>query len=194
MKFKNFDIADVFGLNDIEQAKRYIGKKGYFADTLEMLDRTLTNCSTCLKEKLCCIGNLEKDFGYYCTKTSSKTIIGFRYFLPLDKVRKEYICDFNADSLDDVKYRACKNIVEVMELLDKEEHGSNLVGTIIYIRHKITKTTETAMITNVQRRSNGEYLLIFGNAGYTLNDLFNCIDIRIKGKYQPFGVEVKEND
>lgn len=27
MKFKNFDIADVFGPNDIDQAKAYIGKR-----------------------------------------------------------------------------------------------------------------------------------------------------------------------
>lgn len=27
MKFKNFDIADVIGCNDVEQAKAYIGKK-----------------------------------------------------------------------------------------------------------------------------------------------------------------------
>lgn len=27
MKFKNFDIEDVFGPNDSEQAKAYIGKK-----------------------------------------------------------------------------------------------------------------------------------------------------------------------
>lgn len=35
MKFKNFDIEDVFGFDDTEQAKAYIGKKGYYADHIE---------------------------------------------------------------------------------------------------------------------------------------------------------------
>lgn len=37
MKFKNFDIEDVFGPNDLEQA--YINANGFFANDLEDLDR-----------------------------------------------------------------------------------------------------------------------------------------------------------
>ena len=190
MKFKNFDIADVIGFNDAEQAKAYTGKKGYYTDHIEQLDELIENkrhigTLYSIVDKADTFERLIVgcEFDYHCPYT---------YFLPLDKVKKEYTCDFNTAPLDDVKYRACKDIRDVMDLLDKEEHGSNLVGTIIHIRHKITETTETAMITNVLRRSDGEYHLIFGNAGYTLNDLFNCVDILIKGKYQPFGIEVKD--
>lgn len=39
MKFKNFNIADVLGPDDIKQAKQYVGKKGYYANHIEILDR-----------------------------------------------------------------------------------------------------------------------------------------------------------
>jgi hypothetical protein len=42
MKFKNFDIEDVFGFDDAEQAKAYIGKKGYYADHIEKLEDSNT--------------------------------------------------------------------------------------------------------------------------------------------------------
>lgn len=54
-------------------------------------------------------------------------------------------------------------------------------------------TTETAMITKVRRYGNGTYQLIFGNVGYSFADLFNSIEILLNGRYQPFGVEVKDD-
>lgn len=45
MKFRNFNIEDVFSSNDAEQAKAYIGKKGYYADYIEDLDDYIENKS-----------------------------------------------------------------------------------------------------------------------------------------------------
>ena len=185
----NFDVKDVKSWANRKDVK--IGAEGYFCHDINKLRNNENEYIKPVKSKLSAIrDNYATCFQIDNGRDGDNV---FPFFLPLDKVKKEYTCDFNALPLDDVKYRACKDIRDVMKLLDKEEHGNNLVGTIIHIRHKITETTETAMITNVQRRSDGEYHLIFGNAGYTLNDLFDCIDILINGKYQPFGVEVKDD-
>ena len=84
MKFKNFDIADVIGCNDTEQAKAYIGKKGYYADHLEQLDDFIEN---------------NRHIGTWHSITSRDTlerlIVGcecdypcpYTYFLPLEKVK-----------------------------------------------------------------------------------------------------------
>ena len=69
----------------------------------------------------------------------------FGFFLPVDAVKEEK------------KYRACKDIRDVMKLLDKEEHRNNLVGTIIHIRHKITETTETALSVSVSTRGRAAF-------------------------------------
>lgn len=85
MKFKNFDIADVFGPNDTEQAKQYIGKKGYYADYIEQLDDFIENNRR--------IGTLHS---ITSKDTFERLIVGcefdypcpYTYFLPLDKVKK----------------------------------------------------------------------------------------------------------
>lgn len=85
MKFKNFDIEDVLSTDDTKEAVKYIGKKGYYADSLESLDRYIED-----KEHI--------DYLYSIAKSKSpKFVIGFswnttctfcNYFLPLEKVKK----------------------------------------------------------------------------------------------------------
>ena len=41
MEFKNFEIRDVLGPETIEQAQKYVGKAGYFADSLVELERVI---------------------------------------------------------------------------------------------------------------------------------------------------------
>ena len=85
MRFKNFDIADVIGCNDVEQAKAYTGKKGYYADHLEQLDDFIENNRH--------IGTLHS---ITSKDTFERLIVGcefdypcpYTYFLPLDKVKK----------------------------------------------------------------------------------------------------------
>lgn len=187
MKFKNFDVADVFGPDDVEQAKSYVGMLGYFEDDLEDLDNAIAY-SPEQRYKLVRIKQIRCDSKYVMGPCS------FKYFLPLENVKsKEYTCDFKTEPTEkDINYRPCKSLKEVMDLLDKEKHGSNLVGTIIHIRHKSTMTVDTTMITNIKRYSNGEYQLVISNAGYSFIDLFNNIEILLNGSYQPFGVEAKD--
>ena len=85
MKFKNFDIADVIGCNDIEQARAYTGKKGYYADHIEQLDDFIENNKH--------IGTLHS---IASKDTFERLIVGcefdypcpYTYFLPLEKVQK----------------------------------------------------------------------------------------------------------
>lgn len=99
MKFKNFDIADVIGCNDVEQAKAYTGKKGYYADHLEQLDdfiETNRRIGTLysIADKADTFERLIVgcEFDYHCPWT---------YFLPLDKVKKTVSAE-KESSLNDV--------------------------------------------------------------------------------------------
>ena len=99
----------------------------------------------------------------------------FKYFLPLRKVKsKEYTCDFKAEPTEkDINYRPCKNLIELMDLLDEEEHGSRLVGTTICIRHKLkTRMIESSIITSVKRDCDGNWLLYLGDKFHSLVELF----------------------
>lgn len=84
MKLRNFSLEDVFGPNDTEQAKQYIGKKGYYADYIEDLDDYIENKSHI--DKLYAI---DEDLGIF------RYLIGrsydynnYNYFLPLEKLKK----------------------------------------------------------------------------------------------------------
>lgn len=181
MKFKNFDTEDVLGPNDLEQA--YINADGFFANDLEDLDRLHYFSKLTYT---CKIGA-----GGYTSEQGDS----FKYFLPLDKLkRREYFCDFKTEPTEkDINYRPCKNLIELMDLLDEEEHGSCLVGTTIYIRHKLkTRMIESSIITSVKRDCDGNWLLYLGDKFHSLVELFNHYDILLKGGYQPFGVKVDE--
>lgn len=84
MKFKHFNIEDVFSTDDTKEAVKYIGKKGYYAEFLESLDRYIED-----KKHIDYLYSIEKS-------KSPRLIIGFsydhctfsKYFLPLEKVKK----------------------------------------------------------------------------------------------------------
>ena len=73
MKFKNFDIADVFGPGEIEQAKGYVGMLGYFEDELDDLD----NVITCFPEQIYKLVRIKQAY------SNNKYVMGscsFKYF------------------------------------------------------------------------------------------------------------------
>lgn len=59
MEFKNFEIRDVLGPETIEQAQKYVGKAGYFADSLVELERVIDK-----KDNLLSYGKLRKTTDY----------------------------------------------------------------------------------------------------------------------------------
>ena len=81
MKFKNFNLEDVLGRDETEEAKVYVGKLGYFANDLDDLDHTITYIPEQTHE-LVAIKQTGTD-NKYVTRSRA-----FKYFLPLDKVKK----------------------------------------------------------------------------------------------------------
>lgn len=185
MKFKNFDVADVFGFNDIVQAKAYIGKKGYYADHIEKLDDYIEN--------KCNIGTLysidKKPDIYHFVISGSHAYSGYyTYFLPLDKVKKTE----PAETKVTYRYRPFRTVAEVDELLAKDSvRHYCFVGSDLYLRYKakpnITKHIE---ITNLEVDTNTNELRFIN--GFTPRHLTKNFDIKIAGRWLPFGVKVNE--
>lgn len=85
MEFKNLEIRDVLGPETIEQAQKYVGKAGYFADSLVELERVIDK-----KDNLLSYGKLRKTTDYHYLLGGSEGLphIVFRYFLPEDRVKR----------------------------------------------------------------------------------------------------------
>lgn len=185
MKFKNFDIEDVFGPNDTEQAKAYIGKKGYYADHIEKLDDYIENKIHI--DTLYTI-NKSRDIYRFMVGCSYDYCGYYTYFLPLEKVKKTEPTETKVT----YRYRPFRTIAEVDELLAKDtvKHYC-FVGSDLYLRYKakpnITKHIE---ITNLEVDTNTNELRFIN--GFTTNHLAKNFDIKIAGGWLPFGVEVKE--
>ena len=81
MKFKNFNLEDVLGRDETEEAKVYVGKLGYFANDLDDLDHAITYIPEQTHE-LVTIKQTNTDNKYV------DRLRAFKYFLPLDKVKK----------------------------------------------------------------------------------------------------------
>ena len=81
MKFKNFNLEDVLGRDETEEAKVYVGKLGYFANDLDDLDHAITYIPEQTHELVTIKQN--------CTDNKYvDRLRAFKYFLPLDKVKK----------------------------------------------------------------------------------------------------------
>lgn len=185
MKFKNFDIADVFGPNDIDQAKAYIGKKGYCADRIEQFDDYIENKSHI--DTLYTI-NKSRDIYRFMVGCSYDYCGYYTYFLPLEKVKKTEPTETKVT----YRYRPFRTIAEVDALLAKDsvKHYC-FVGSDLYLRYKakpnITKHIE---ITNLEVDTNTNELRFIN--GFTPRHLTKNFDIKIAGRWLPFGVEVKD--
>lgn len=187
MKFKHFDIADVIGCNDVEQAKAYTGKKGYYADHLEQLDDFIETNRR--------IGTLysitsRDSFGHLIVGCEFDYPCLYNYFLPLDKVKKTEPAETKAT----YRYRPFRTVAEVDELLAKDNVKHYCyVGSDLCLRYKakpnITKHIE---ITNLEVDTNTNELRFIN--GFTPRHLTKNFDIKIAGRWLPFGVEVTENE
>ena len=185
MKFKNFDIADVIGCNDVEQAKAYTGKKGYYADHLEQLDDFIENNRH--------IGTLHS---ITSKDTFERLIVGcefdypcpYTYFLPLDKVKKTESIGPKVT----YRYRPFRTVAEVDELLVKDNVKHYCyVGSDLYLRYKVyPNITKHIEITNLEVDTNTNELRFIN--GFTPRHLAENYDIKIAGCWLPFGVEVKD--
>lgn len=185
MKLRNFNLEDVFGSNDVEQAKAYIGKKGYCADYIEDLDDYIENKSHI--DKLYAI---DENLGlfHYVVGCSYDYSGNYNYFLPLEKVKKTE----PAETKVTYRYRPFRTVAEVDELLAKDsvKHYC-FVGSDLYLRYKAKPNiTKHIVITNLEVDTNTCELRFIN--GFTPRHLTKNFDIKIAGGWLPFGVEVKD--
>lgn len=185
MKFKNFDIEDVFGFDDAEQAKAYIGKKGYYADHIEKLDDYIENKSHI--DTLYTI-NKSRDIYRFMVGCSYDYCGYYTYFLPLEKVKKTEPTETKVT----YRYRPFRTVAEVDELLVKDNVKHYCyVGSDLYLRYKVyPNITKHIEITNLEVDTNTNELRFIN--GFTPRHLAENYDIKIAGCWLPFGVEVKD--
>ncbi len=185
MKFKNFDVADVFGPNDIEDVKAYIGKKGYYTDSVELLDHFIEN-----KKHIDTLYSIEKanDLQRFIVGSSFDCCGYYTFFLPLDKVKKTESIGPKVT----YRYRPFRTVAEVDELLVKDNVKHYCyVGSDLYLRYKVyPNITKHIEITNLEVDTNTNELRFIN--GFTPRHLAENYDIKIAGCWLPFGVEVKD--
>lgn len=155
---------------DIEEAKQYIGKKGYFSDYLNVY----ANINTMGKEDV--LQSLDE---HLLDKHHDETFLvahnKWKFFLPAEWVKEP-----------EKKYRPF-TLAEWIE-----QHG---IGEVIHYRCKSPKIELRHMYTgyahgidaDIKNTTSGTMTL--GNVSHTLDDLFEDYEIEFNGEWVPFGIK-----
>lgn len=171
----NFDIKDVKSWANRHDVK--VGDKGYFSNRIDFLeDKNIDQLS-----KLDLIYDNRADC--FSAKDFYKT---FDFFLPLDAVK---------DEQKEKKYRPFKTIREIEDTLNKNVnvHQAICVGEDIFLRYKENKNLiKHLLITNIDKDINTKEVSLINT--FSPQDLFNMFEIRLSGKWLPFGVEVEDDE
>ena len=164
---KIFDIKDVFSWSNAEEAKQYIGKQGYFANTMTQLRDSIN------KNEVYILCKIFEDVGNCFYTTESSHSIGYDFFLPVDKVKEVE---------EEKKYRPFKSVNEFQQYYK--------VGYILHLKDKEDDTEEHTLITSIIFDKNEPCIVLgsYSNRGFTLDKLFEKYEVKQNGKYQPFGV------
>ena len=163
---KTFDKKDVLSWSNAEDAKQYIGKYCYFADSLRYLKTIINEDKKYILKK---VSNNEKDMvqGVFCDVDGDF----WGLCLPADKVVE----------VKEKKYRPFKSIDEFMNHLDLKSLMNN------YIKVKEINTSEIYELMIVGAFVNGLVLPLYG--ALTMDQLFNKFKLKINDQFLPFGVE-----
>lgn len=158
---------------DVDIAKQFIGKKGYFShyiDNYSDLKNTvlgeLGSTGDTFHESFCCS---EEAFDNYY----------YEFFLPAEWV-KEHEKKYRPFSLDEFS-----NIFKVGDLVEFRYKDSDEVKCAMF----------TGYITDVDRiddKNHGSCELMLGCFHYSLLSLFKECELFLDGEWQPFGIEFKE--
>ena len=150
---------------DLEQAKDFVGKKGYFshyidnyADLENTVLGTLSSTGDTFHESFCCT---EETFDNYY----------YEFFIPAEWVKEH-----------EKKYRP----FTLAEWIDQHE-----IGEVIHYRSKSGEMELRHMYLGT-RHSQGIKKIILkitlGDVSHTLDYLFEDYEIEVNGEWQPFGV------
>lgn len=172
----NFDIKDMKSWADRHDVN--VGDKGYFTHSINWLkDDFELNVDT--------IACIRDDFGNcFVSEKSFNEGNSFPFFVPLKAVKE--------DKPKEKKYRPFRTVAEVDELLAKDSvRHYCFVGSDLYLRYKAKPNiTKHILITNLEVDTNTNELRFIN--GFTTNHLAKNFDIKIAGRWLPFGVEIEE--
>ena len=168
-----FDIKDVKSWATRHDVK--VGDEGYFcnhiSDLCDMRDIESTKIERIYDNQASCF-------------SSTAFYGGYSFFLPLNAVKE--------NKPKEKEYRPFRTIAEVDALLAKDnvKHFC-FVGSGLYLRYKVyPNITKHIEITNLEVDTNTNELRFIN--GFTPRHLTENYDIKIAGRWLPFGVEVKD--
>lgn len=164
---KIFDRKDVYSWSNAEEAKKYIGKKGYMSDSIIGLKEAI-NISRVYELK-----DIDEDssFCFYRPQVN----YGRGLFLPADKVKE----------VEEKKWRAFRTYDEL------KENGLILGLHLPYRRKDNIKQRNVGIITCFQLVDN-ELKISIGPNTFSLNQLFNEYERYDELEWKPFGIEEAE--
>ena len=166
---KTFSEKDVLTYADVEKAKEYIGKKGYFGYSFKDLQHDLNNnYEPYLLKSIdpnCCVPFFT-DTGY-----------ANGFFLPEDKVIE--------DKPESTLLRPFNSYAEFI----KNTHTNSL--EFVRFRDKESKIETSAMVVGFQddEKKPCESVISLGGRWFSYQTLFNKAEILIDDKWSMFGVE-----
>ena len=157
---KTFDKKDVYTCVTAEEAKKYVGELGYPSNSLNKLKTLINNFAPYSLDKI----DLDNDKPFFYRED------GFLFFLPADKVKE----------VEEKKYRPFTDIEEFLKLYK--------VGQVVHIRPTDDRVEEETLIIALFPTCTN--CVCFGSMlnAISLEDLFECYEIKLNGKWQPFGV------
>lgn len=169
----NFDIKNIKSWSNRHDVK--VGDEGYFcnhiSDLYDMRDIESTK--------------IERIYDNQASCFSSTAFYGnYSFFLPLNAVKE--------NKPKEKGYRPFRTIAEVDELLAKDSVKHYCyVGSDLYLRYKVyPNITKHIEITNLEVDTNTNELRFIN--GFTPRHLTENYDIKIAGRWLPFGVKVKD--
>lgn len=169
----NFDIKDIKSWSNRHDVK--VGDEGYFCNHISELYDMRDVEST----------KIERIYDNQASCFSSTAFYGnYSFFLPLNAVKE--------NKPKEKGYRPFRTIAEVDELLAKDSVKHYCyVGSDLYLRYKVyPNITKHIEITNLEVDTNTNELRFIN--GFTPRHLTENYDIKIAGRWLPFGVKVKD--
>lgn len=152
---------------DVEEAKQFLGKKGYFSDFFS---------------KYAHISNTNEDVLQSLDEHHDEAFLStcnrWEFFLPAEWVKPEEHEEI---------YRAF-SLNEFSELY--------AIGDVVTFRLKDCEVIEQSMLIGFQSSHDedipGDGYVLIGNCRYGFMELFNNYELKYLNHWQPFGIEVEE--
>ena len=158
---------------DIEEAREFEGKEGYFCDYPRAFaygDDPLEKCATTGILEL----DVDRDYSH-CPYINKTTCANYPYFLPAAWLKPEE---------PEKKYRPF-SLNEFIELY--------AIGDVVTYRIKDCEVIEQSMLigflSSGDEDAPGNSCVIIGNHKYGLKELFNNYELQYQAHWQPFGIE-----